>query len=193
MLFVCLKRHLPKKTTMQKNETKKTEKQYTFSDIIDAILMVGGFGLSLVICMGVVIADDFFLPKSMFLLQTIALVTMGIGVTRRLVRQKQNKIDELEEFLPPAHFTHSLQSPNQTQNTTPYTNSFSRNTHFDDSLEARFLEALIYKQGRITLVETVILMRESIDKILPIIEKLQSKGIIGTELAENGQIIYVSV
>ncbi len=172
----------------------KNEQKYTFGDILDALFTIGGFGLSVIICIVAFFEADFMVSKALFFLQTLGLIAGGTGLTRRLLRQKQKQIEELEELVPP----HLL--PNNTQNTNQTLSSanspqkpFYKLPNYEDSLEARFLEALIYKKGKITMVEAVILLRESVDKIIPIIENLQSKGIIGTEIAENGQLVYVSI
>lgn len=175
----------------------KDEKKYTFSDIIDFILMLGGWGIGGFLLFIMLAQPRFSIPKPFVFFDLILLFLGTIGGTRMLLRQKQDRIEELESLLPSTTPNYMLQSPPQT---TPQTNLHSLQTtapvtrisSYEAELEVRFLEALMQKKGRISLVEAVILVRESIDKLLPIIEKLQSKGIIGTEIEPSGQIMYVS-
>lgn len=174
----------------------KSDKKYTITDIIDFILALGGLGFGTLILFAVMTFNhNFMIPKSALLIDLLAFFIGGLGTTRLLLRQKQNKIDELEEFLPSQRV---IQHTHYSENVLPHlsyngSNLRTQISSFEADLEVRFLEALVHKKNRITLVEAVILVRESIDKLLPTIEKLQQKGIIGTEIEENGQIVYVTV
>ncbi len=170
---------------------KKDDKKYTFSDIVDFFLMIGGLGLGGIFLLMILFQPRFMIPKPLLLIDLLLLALGSIGSTRMLLRQKQNEIDELEELLPPTA-QNRLQSFAQTP-ISQVSNTNIRNIAIEGDLEVRFLEALLHKKGRISLVEAVVLVRESIDKLLPIIERLQAKGIIGTEIEENGQIVYVSI
>ncbi len=173
----------------------KNDKKYNLSDIFDFILAIGGLGFgTLLFFMAMSFNHGFMIPKPALLIDLIAFFLGGLGTTRILLRQKQNRIDELEDFLPPQrHLQHSSYSSHEPILAQPSNNQNLRvASSYQGDLEVRFLEALVHKKNRITLVEAVILVRESIDILLPVIEKLQQKGIIGTEIEENGQIVYVT-
>ncbi len=171
----------------------KNDKKYTFSDIIDFFLILGGLGIGTFLFLVMMAQPRFMLPKPVFFIDILLLFLGSIGTGRLLLRQKQDKIEELESLLPPSH-AHHLQSPNHNLTSHSHTHiQQQRISSYEADLEVRFLEALMQKKGKISLVEAVILVRESIDTLIPIIEKLQKRGIIGTEIEENGQIVYVSI
>lgn len=172
----------------------KNDKKYTVADIIDFIFALGGIGFGTLLFFFMMSFNHFHIPKPAVFIDLFAFFMGGLGTTRLLLRQKQNKIDELEDLLPPqriAQHTHYPENilPNLSLN---QSNLRTQISSFETDLEVRFLEALVHKKNRITLVEAVILVRESIDKLLPVIEKLQQRGIIGTEIEENGQMVYVT-
>lgn len=141
--------------------------KFSISDIIDALLAIGGFGFVLIILATLV-------PFKGFLVLLGALGIGSLGIGRILLRQKKHKNQMLE---------------NPSVNNNP---QFISQKNYQDDLEVRFLEALILQKGRITLTEAVVLVRESVDKLLPIIQRLQSKGVIGTDIDDKGQIVYIN-
>ncbi|TAE71039.1 MAG: hypothetical protein EAZ85_10925 [Bacteroidetes bacterium] len=171
------------------------DKKYSFADIVDFIFALGGIGFGVGLLFLIMTFNrGFYVPKPALLIDLLAFFMGGLGTVRLLLRQKQNKIDELEELLPPQRMVQHSHYP---ENNLPSHSSNNPNVRipistYEADLEVRFLEALVHKKNRITLVEAVILVRESIDKLLPVIEKLQKRGIIGTEIEENGQIVYVT-
>jgi hypothetical protein len=150
---------------------KKTK--LTIADIIDGLMMIGGFGFVLSILAMIPSHGNLIAFQGLLLL----LGSFGIGslgTARLLLRQKENKIQALQSSLMPQQLT-----------------QIPQNTPKDD-LEIRFLEALLLQKGRITLTEAVVLVRESIDKLQPVIQRLQQKGVIGTDVDDKGQIVYVN-
>jgi hypothetical protein len=171
---------------------RKKEKKYSFADIIDIVLMSGGIFFGILFFFGTMFLNhNFMIPKPAVFIMLLSFFTGGLGSMRLLLRQKEKKIEELEELLPPQYV--AMPNPHfPLQPIQPNTIPPQQNPQVIVDLEVKFLEAITQKNGKITLIEAVVLTRESIDKLLPIIEKLQNKGVLGTEILENGQIVYVA-
>ncbi len=161
---------------------KKEEPQFTLSDLIDILLWLGGFGFPLVILPQVV-------PIQGFMLLAGSLFLGGLGLARFVGRKKQRKIDELERLID-RHLPELLEQPDNRIARIASRQALPQTT---DELEVKFLEALILQKGRITLTEAAVLTHISIDKLMKIVERLQHKGIIGAEVSDSGQIIYVNM
>ncbi len=161
---------------------KDKDKQFSLDDLLDTALILGGFGFVLSVCSSVMI------PVQGILLLASLLGVSSLGLGRLLTRRKQKKIDALEEIIA-QHAPQLLERPSRTK---PSQQQLLPNSMADD-LEIRFLEALTQQKGRITLTEAVVLLRVAVDKLLPVIERLQHKGIIGAEVSDSGQIIYVNM
>jgi len=59
-------------------------------------------------------------------------------------------------------------------------------------LEVRLLDALALKKGQFTLVEAVVLLREPVDWVLPMLERLQQHGIGGSDVSNTGELLYTT-
>lgn len=161
---------------------KSKDKQFSLGDLLDIALILGGFGFVLSVLIMLVP------PKGALLLASLIGVA-GLGLGRILTRRKQKKINTLEEQIIAHQIPELLEKPISTKHTQK---QILQNSATDD-IEIRFLEALIQQNGRITLTEAVVLLRVAVDKLLPVIERLQHKGIIGAEVSDSGQIIYVNM
>lgn len=151
------------------------KKTYSLSDIVDLLLTFGGFGFTLFI-LSIWIPSLLSVPLVPLKGVLVLLASFGIGslgASRLLIRKKsKNKLIE--------------------DSSTKRSKMQLNQVNYAEDLEIRFLEALTLQKGRITLTEAVVLIRESVDKLLPIIRKLQLQGVVGTEVDDKGQIFYVN-
>jgi|GEM_PF-2996009 len=162
------------------------EKKYTFSDITDIILTLGGLGFSTFITFAIFSAH--FTPLPAFIVVATGWLTGGIGGYRLMNRRNEKLTEELKQL--------RQGSPTYAQSL-PATSSYQREIiHAPQpeavALEVRILDLLAMRKGRITLLETVVYLREPIDKVKPVLEKLQHDGFIGVDVSETGELIYTT-
>lgn len=165
------------------------KKNFSFQDIVDIFLNFGGIAIGSLLTLAIFMAHH--VPPPAFLMVMGAWLAGGIGGYRLLNRRNK----ELKE---------EIQYLTQGQNRQPSSNqlgasSFQREIHqahaqIGDSvaLEVRILDFMAMKKGRITILEAVVYLREPIDKVKPVLEKLQRDGFIRVDVSETGELIYVT-
>ncbi|GAB4131316.1 MAG: hypothetical protein OHK0045_24140 [Raineya sp.] len=160
----------------------KEKTRLKLSDLIDFASCVGGFGFLFTI-----IAQQNISPIGLLIL--LGSSSLGaLGLARLVGKKKQKRINELENLLN-THLPELLEKSSHSTNNIAKKSALGSNT---EDLEVNFLEALVLQKGRITLTEAVILTRTPIDRVMRVVENLQEKGVIGTEVSESGQIVYTN-
>jgi hypothetical protein len=115
------------------------------------------------------------------------------GIYRSLRNSHRQELEELrteKQALLEKITGHLYLQPTRTQTESNTYNSPLKSEK--EPLEVRIMDVLALKQGRFTLIEAVVYLREPIDQVLPTLEKLQQSGIIGTDVSDTGEIIYVT-
>ncbi len=162
------------------------EKKYSFSDIVDVLLGMGGLGFSSLMTMFIFIAHH--VPPPAFFILMGGWLAGGIGGYRLLNRRNKKLTEELHQLKQGGHQPSSYNLPTSTYQRE--IGQIPQNDH--PTLEVRILDLLAMRKGRITLLEAVVYLREPIDRIKPILEKLQRDGFIGVDVSESGELIYTT-
>lgn len=162
------------------------EKKYTFSDIVDTLIACAGLGFASLLTL-FIIMDRGHVPPPAVLITIMGWLTGGIGGYRLLNRRNKKLTEELKQ-LKQGHQPYTQNLPTSTFQREPAQIPQPENA----TLEVRILDLLAMRKGRITLLEAVVYLREPIDKVKPILEKLQRDGFIGVDVSETGELIYTT-
>lgn len=165
----------------------ENEKKYTFGDIVDALLGFGGISIAALLTFIIFMGHQVPIPALLIVLGSW--ITGGAGSYRLFSRQNKKLKEEIKQLqqgypqrsnaLPANLPTHAMQAQHL-----PATQAVS--------LEVRILDLLAMRKGRITLLEAVVYLREPIDQVKPVLEKLQRDGFIGVDVSESGELIYTT-
>ena len=165
------------------------KKKFSFQDIIDILFSFGGMGIATLLTL--FIFSGHHIPPPAFLTVMGAWLAGGIGGYRFLNRRNKELKEEIQA-LTQGQGAHR-------QSATLGASSFQREIQHAPaqiadsvSLEVRILDFMAMKKGRITILEAVVYLREPIDKVKPVLDKLQRDGFIRVDVSETGELIYVT-
>jgi hypothetical protein len=143
------------------------KQEFFFSKWFDRLLAFGGTGGGLTLlgaCM-----TSIHIPHEAVLMTVVSFGLGALGISRLQKRHYEKLLEQVKNPPQPAIANPAM-----------------------GDLEIRLLDMLALKKGQFSLIEAVVLLREPIDKVLPILEKLQRQGMLGTEVSDTGEIIYTS-
>jgi hypothetical protein len=144
-------------------------KKFSFHKLLDRLLAIGGTGVGAAL-LGACLSSGHVPPQAVLM----TFVSFGVGALGGFRLQKRH----YEALLAKAQGT-TPSAPGLPADSTP-------------DLEVRLLDMLALKKGQFSLVEAVVMLREPIDRVLPVLEKLRKQGVLGTEVSDAGEILYTS-
>lgn len=160
----------------------KSEKKFTLKDIGNRLMAIGGLGLGGVLSFAMLAqAPNIPLPPLL-----ITLLAYGAGAIGYINILKISHREEINRLMQAAGMAQSLPVPGTQAIQAPPKLSPS------EELEIRLLDCFALNQGKLSLVQAVVYLREPLDRIRPILDRLLKENIISTDVSEAGEVIYTT-